>query len=139
MRQLVVSGFAMIMISTSAIAAMSSPSQKIKDSFVVEETCSLNVVEKTVDDNRYYGDAEYILTVASNITSVKPKLGFSAITAPQIDRPTIFKVSERDNSLAGKTISVNAPISVKFGGAIQSGLNSGSYEASVLVTAHCQP
>ena len=139
MKQLVVSGFAMIMISTSAVAAKHSPSQKITDSFVIKETCSLDVAEKTVDNSLYYGDAEYTLTVASNIASVKPTLGFSAITAPQIDQPTIYEVSQSGTSLAGKTIPVSAPIHVKFGGSIKNGINSGSYEASVLVTAHCQP
>ncbi|MCY9844914.1 hypothetical protein [Vibrio caribbeanicus] len=139
MRQLVVSGFVMIMISTSAIAATTSPPQKIKDSFVIKETCSLNVFEQTVDDNSHYGDAEYRLEVASNIAIVKQKLEFSAVTAPQIDQPIIYKTGQRNNSLEGKIISVSAPINVKFGGSIKKGINSGSYEASVQVTAHCQP
>lgn len=138
MRQLVVSGFVMIMMSTSAMAATTSPPKMIKDSFVIKETCSLNVVEKTRDDDSSYGDAEYTLTVDSNIASVNKALGFSAITAPQIVKPTIFKVSGSSNSLAGTTIPVSAPIDVKFGGSIKQGINSGSYEASVEVTAHCQ-
>lgn len=138
MKQLVVSGFAMIIISTSAVAAKYSPSQKITDSFVIKETCSLDVAKKAVD-NSLYGDAEYTLTVASNIASMKPSLRFSDITAPQIDQPTIYKVSQSGTSLAGTTIPVSAPIHVKFGGSIKKGINSGSYEASVQVTAQCQP
>lgn len=136
MKQLVAAGVAIAMVSTGGIAVTRSSSVKITDSFVVEETCTLNTTR--VSDNDMYGDAQHKLKVTSNILNATKSLKFSDITAPQIDNPTIFKLGEPLNSLAGKTIPVTNFVDIKFGGTIKKGTNSGNYDASVTVTAVCQ-